>query len=74
MISVSWRICQSIFVADAFFCDRGVKNEFMAGGQHGSSSCGRGDGPVDLVLLWRFELGGGLMSRVADAKDLFIAV
>jgi hypothetical protein len=34
MISVSWRICQSIFVADAFFCDRGVKNEFMAGGQH----------------------------------------
>lgn len=35
---------------------------------------GRGDAPVDLVLLWRFELGGGLMSRVADAKDLFIAV
>jgi len=39
-----------------------------------AASCGRGDAPVDLVLLWRFELGGGLMSRVADAKDLFIAV
>ena len=62
-------------MGETFFCDRGVKNELIAGRLADVRRCEEGEnGPVDLVVFWRFALGGGLMSLVADAMDLFIVL